>query len=605
MIVLPPLVWALLALFCPLLAALLIGLFARYSGKFSSWLSLAAVVTSLGAAITLLRAQIARPDRFLLETVPWLAAEGQTIAELGIRLDGVSVTMLVVVTGVATLVQVFSLEYMGKESSRDFGRYYAYHSLFVFSMNLLVLAPNLLQLFLGWELVGLTSYLLIGFYWRKRSAARAAVKAFWLTKLADMGLVLGLVVLFKATGGFSWTAELTEETATLVTGLLFLAVMGKSAQFPLHVWLPDAMEGPTPVSALLHAATMVAAGVFLVVRAYPLFAQAPDTQLVMTYIGAFTALFAAAVAVVQTDIKKVLAYSTCSQLGYMIAALGAGSVMAGYFHLTTHACFKALLFLGAGAVIHAVHSNELTKMGGLAKTMKITTVAFVVGALALAGIPGLSGFFSKDLILETLYEKQLWAPLGCLLVAAFLTAFYMGRVVLLAFFGKPSKRAGRAHDGDAPMSAPLIVLAVLSLGVGYFGRDFATLIGSTYSFHVGPIGIAGTVLALSGLVLSYLMYGSRSVSTESFAFLDPAGRLARSAGVDRAWQYGFRHIALALAQGIGWVDRYVIDGFMNFLGWGTIVGGRALRRVQTGNVSDYVYAVVVGTIALLAWGLYG
>lgn len=606
MIVLPPLVWALLALFCPLLAAIFIGLFARYSGRFSSWLSLAAVLTSLGAAITLLRAQLARPERFLEETVRWLPQGGETLAELGIRLDGTSITMLVVVTAVATLVQVFSLEYMQEESSHAFGRYFGYHSLFVFSMNLLVLAPNLLQLFLGWELVGLTSYLLIGFYWRKPSAARAAVKAFWMTKLADMGLVLGLVVLFTHSGGFSWTATLTPEVATWVSGLLFLAVMGKSAQFPLHVWLPDAMEGPTPVSALLHAATMVAAGVYLIVRTFPLFEQAPDTLTVMTYLGAFTALFAAVIAVVQTDIKKVLAYSTCSQLGYMIAALGAGSVMAGYFHLTTHACFKALLFLGAGAVIHAVHSNELSKMGGLSRSMKLTTVTFVIGALALAGVPGLAGFFSKDLILETLYEKRLWVPLGLLLAAAGLTAFYMGRVVLLAFFGEPRSRAAEhAHDGDAAMSAPLIALAVATVGVGYAASRFAALIGASYAFHVGPVGVLGTALGLGGLALAYMVYGSGAVRLESFALLAPVGRLARSGGVDRAWQYGFRRIALGIAAAVGFIDRYVIDGFMNFLGWGTIVLARRLRRLQTGNVSDYVLAVVVGTIALVAWGLYG
>ncbi len=450
-----PLTLALVALFVPAGAALLIGIVAplRRAGKPAAYLAVAAALASLFAALSLFQHQLLVPHAAVLETVPWLPGVGRTVARLGIRLDGISVPMLVVVTGVASMVQIFSLGYMADEPKPAFGRYFGYHSLFIFSMNLLVLAPNLLQLFMGWELVGLTSYLLIGFYWSKPSAARAAVKAFWVTKFADMGLVIGLITLYRMSGGFDWNASLSIPAATLVSLLLFVAVMGKSAQFPLHVWLPDAMEGPTPVSALLHAATMVAAGVYLVVRANPLFAGAPGTQMVMVWVGSFTALFAAVVAVVQTDIKKVLAYSTCSQLGYMIAALGAGSLMAGYFHLTTHAFFKALLFLGAGSVIHAVHSNELSSMGGLAKKMKLTTVTFVVGALALAGFPGFSGFFSKDLILEALYEKQLWGPLALLMLAAFLTAFYMGRVVFLAFFGKPSEAAEHAHESGISMGS--------------------------------------------------------------------------------------------------------------------------------------------------------
>ncbi|MEZ4226230.1 MAG: NADH-quinone oxidoreductase subunit L [Polyangiaceae bacterium] len=602
-----PVTLALATLALPLAAALLLALVAplRRTGRPAGWLSVAAALLALVAAITLLSQQLAEPDRVILELARWLPVEGRSAAQVGLRIDGISSLMLVVVTGVAFLVQLFSLEYMAEEPPAAFGRYFAFHSLFIVAMNLLVLAPNVLQLFMGWELVGLTSYLLIGFYWSKPSAARAAVKAFWVTKFADMGLVVALIVLYRESSGFAWDAALSAGAASLVTAMLFMAVMGKSAQFPLHIWLPDAMEGPTPVSALLHAATMVAAGVYLVVRTYPLFDAAPDTRAFMTYLGAFTALFAASIAVVQTDIKKVLAYSTCSQLGYMVAALGAGSAFAGFFHLTTHACFKALLFLGAGAIIHAVHSNELSDMGGLFSKMRLTAIAFIVGALALAGVPGLAGFFSKDLILEVLYERGAYAPLAALLAAALLTAFYMGRVVFLAFFGKASRAASHAHDGRAPMSLPLVILAGLSVVVGLFGAPLAGLSGATYHFHVGSVGLLGTGLGLAGLGLAYLVYGRRTLSEASFAFLAPLGKLARSGAVDRAYELGFRRVMLSVAAAIGWFDRYVVDGVMNFLGWAALVGSRGARRMQSGNVSDYVYAVVAGAVLLLAWGMFG
>ncbi len=349
----------------------------RHSGKPAAYLSVFGATVSLGAAIVLFT-QFLGETSGLQDLHTWLPHDGTALATVGIQLDGVSVSMTLIVTLVAWCVQVFSLGYMADEPPAAFGRYFTYHSFFIFSMLTLVLAPNMLQLFAGWELVGLTSYLLIGFYYRKPSAARAAVKAFWVTKFADMGLLLGVILLFATTGAFAFNGTLPADWANIITLCIFIGVMGKSAQFPLHIWLPDAMEGPTPVSALLHAATMVAAGVFLVVRADPLFAQAESTRLFMAYIGGFTALFAACIAVVQDDIKKVLAYSTCSQLGYMICALGAGSLMGGYFHLTTHAFFKALLFLGAGAVIHAVHSNDMKDMGGLFSKMNVLATVFIL-----------------------------------------------------------------------------------------------------------------------------------------------------------------------------------------------------------------------------------
>jgi NADH-quinone oxidoreductase subunit L len=601
----PPLTWALVALLSPAAVALLIGIVAplRRTGYGAAYLSLAAAFASLAASAALVRAQLLAPDTVLVYATRWLEVLGQPLAEVGVRLDGISVTMLFVVTSVASAVQVFSLGYMSDEPRASFGRYFGLHSLFIFSMNLLVIAPNLLQVFAGWELVGLTSYLLIGFWWQKPSAARAAVKAFWITKLADMGLLVALILLFSWTGGFSWEARLTPAEVTIVTLLIFLGVMGKSAQFPLHVWLPDAMEGPTPVSALLHAATMVAAGVYLVVRVNPLFSAAPDTLLVMSWIGGFTALFAATVAVVQTDIKRVLAYSTCSQLGYMVCALGAGSLMSGFFHLTMHAFFKALLFLAAGSVIHAVHSNELSDMGGLMKKMRLTGAAFIVGSLALAGIPPLAGFFSKDLILEVVFERGLWGPFAMLMAAAFLTAFYMGRVVFLAFFGEPTQRARKAHEHGFSMGAPLALLAFASVFAGLFGGGLALLYGVPYAFHLSGIGMAATGLALAGFLLAWLIYGKRALSVESFAFLAPIGQLARSGALDRAYEATYRHGMLAFAAVVGWFDRYVIDGVMNLSAWLTITAGQRLRRLQTGNVQDYVYAVAAGAVVLAAWGI--
>ncbi len=601
-----PLFLALVALLVPLGAALVIAVVAplRRRGTPAAMLSVAAVLVTLGIAIKLFADQLAAPHQVVLRTIPWLPNGAGTLAEVGIRLDGISIPMLVVLATVAACVQIFSLGYMADEPAPARGRYFGLHSLFVFAMGLLVLAPNLLELFLGWELVGVTSYLLIGFYYQKPSAARAAVKAFWVTKFADMGLVLGLIALFVTTGTFSWNATPPAAWLTPITLLMFLGVMGKSAQFPLHVWLPNAMEGPTPVSALLHAATMVAAGVYLIVRASPLFMQAETTLTVMVWIGGFTALFAAVLAVVQTDIKRVLAYSTCSQLGYMICALGSGSVMGGFFHLTTHAFFKALLFLAAGSVIHAVHSNELEHMGGLFKRMKLTSSVFLVGALALAGIPGLAGFFSKDLILEAVAEKGLWIPFGALMAAAFLTAFYMARVIFLAFLGKPNEHAKHAHEGGPAMAIPLVVLGTLSVATGYFGRSLATMYGVEYDFRAGPVGMGASALGLAGIAVGWFVYGRRGVSTSAFEFLEPVARLARSSALDNMYELLYRRALLMFAGAIGWFDRYVVDGIMNLLAWSTIMAGRRLRRLQTGNVQDYVYAVVAGAVVLAAWGIF-
>lgn len=590
---------ALLALFAPAAAAVLLVVlpWVRFMGLPAALVTVAGSVTSLGAALAL----VLKRQGDVHFVVPWILAQGRPVAEVGVHVDDVAAPMLVVVTVVALCVQIFSLSYMHDEKPRSYGRYFALHALFLFAMNLLVLAPNLLELFAGWELVGLASYLLIGFWFEKPSAAKAAVKAFWMTKLGDMGFLFGLLWLYVATGTFDWTAPASVGTATAVSALLFFAVVGKSAQFPLHVWLPDAMEGPTPVSALLHAATMVAAGVYLVVRADPLFAAAPATREVMVWVGATTAVFAALLALVQSDLKKVLAFSTCSQLGYMVTALGAGSAFAGFFHLGTHAFFKALLFLAAGSVIHAVHTNDIREMGGLKKSMPLTTTAFGIGALSLAGIPPFAGFFSKDLVLHTLEGKMAWVPWVMLMASAFLTAFYMGRVLLKAFFGAPSAKGSHAHEGGPALWGPLLVLMVPAVLAGFLGRVLAEGMRVEYETHFFALTpIVATSMGLSGLVAAVLVFGRGGVAP----FAATLERLDRAGLVDRTWELLYRGVLLSLARVIGWFDRYVVDGVINLLGYVSIELGVGVRKLQSGLIRDYAFAVALGVVLLALWGTW-
>ncbi len=571
----------------------------RHTGRPAAWLSTLSSLASFVIALFVLRdvAPLGSPAEEW--TLPWLIHGGKVIAEVGIHVDAISATMLVVVTCVAACVQVYSLGYMANEPKPALGRYYTWHSLFIVAMGGMVLAPNLLQFLAGWELVGLCSYLLIGYYWTKPSAGKAAVKAVWVTRLADIGLMSGIVLLYVQTGGFSWDAE---GVSPWVPALLFMGVMGKSAQVPLHVWLPDAMEGPTPVSALLHAATMVAAGVFLVVRCWPLFEGAEALLTAMSWIGAVTALAAAITATVQTDIKKVLAYSTCSQLGYMVAGLGSGEMLGGYFHLTTHAFFKALLFLGAGSVIHAVHSNELGEMGGLAKKIRGTTVLFGIGTFALAGLPGLSGFFSKDLLLEQVAHAGQWGPLAILLVVAALTPFYMMRVFCMAFLGEPGPKSSHAHESPAIMLAPMALLAVPALALGFGGGAFATVLGLEYHFAFTTVGAVATFAGLSGLVLGYAKFGLGRLPALEFPGV---ANWVRSGPVDSAWRLGWERAFLPVAAVVGWTDRYVVDAVVNLSGWVTLAAGDRLRRLQTGSAHDYLYAAALGAVLIAGAGVVG
>ncbi|GDX81366.1 NADH dehydrogenase subunit 5 [Deltaproteobacteria bacterium] len=576
----------------------------RHTGRPAAWLSTLTAVASFVIALLVLRdvAPMGAPPE--LWTMPWLVHGGRVIAEVGFRVDAVSASMLVVVTCVAACVQVYSLGYMSHEPKPALGRYYAWHSLFIVAMAGLVLAPNLLQLVAGWELVGLCSYLLIGFYWAKPSAGKAAVKAVWVTRFADIGLMCGLVLLYVETGGFAWEgfSWANPGASELVAALLFLGVMGKSAQVPLHVWLPDAMEGPTPVSALLHAATMVAAGVFLVVRCWPLFEGAETLLVAMSWIGAITALVAAITASVQTDIKKVLAYSTCSQLGYMVAGLGSGEMLGGYFHLTTHAFFKALLFLGAGSVIHAVHSNEMGEMGGLRKKIPLTAALFAIGTFALAGFPGLSGFFSKDLLLEEVAHGGQWGPLAILLFVAGLTPFYMMRVYCLVFLGEPSEKSNHAHESPLVMLAPMALLAIPAAVLGFGAGSFGELLGHEYHFAVTPVGAAATVAGLLGLGLGYAKFGMGQLASLELPGL---AAFVRSGPIDNAWRLCWERGLLPVARNVGWFDRYVVDGLVNFSGWITLEAGDRIRRLQTGSAHDYLYAAALGAVLIAVAGVVG
>jgi NADH-quinone oxidoreductase subunit L len=634
---------ALVSLLLPALSFLILAIVApfRRSGRPAAFTSIIFAAGSLAAAIGAWRGHAeGQVTRLAWE---WLPSNGVSIATVGVLADGDSTLMLILVALVAFLVQLYSLEYLHDEPPAALGRYYTYHSLFAFSMMGVVLAPNLLQLFISWELVGLCSFLLIGFWYQKPEAARAAVKAFWTTKAGDVGLLIGIILLWRVTGTFDLgelrtlvtNGTIPVEGLSLITFCIYLGAVGKSAQFPLHTWLPDAMEGPTPVSALIHAATMVTAGVYLLHRTVFLFP--PDVLMVVAWIGAFTALLAAVLACVQDDIKRVLAYSTVSQLGYMMAAIGAGFSAAGFFHLITHGLFKALLFLGAGAVIHAVHSNDLPHMGGLAKKMPQTALVFVIGTLSLAGIPLFGGFLSKEEILGATLTGNQIGPFVLLMIVAFLTAFYMFRVVFLAFYATPAAtghyvNAGpgtvvsglsRTHDGppegghyaaphDPPavMMLPLWVLAALSLAVGVY----STVVGRVLQFgpgaesaaeHVAPAWLtpAAVGVAIAGIALAWLVYQRRTIN---------AGKLAaafgpiRTAALHKFWiddiYEGILALALlAFSRIIGWLDRYLVDGVLNVVSAWTVSTGGLLRTVQTGRAQDYVYGVAVGLLILLLW----
>lgn len=545
--------------------------------------------------------------------------------DMGIQLDPISVMMLIVISTVSLMVHIYSFGYMHGE--RGFQRYYAFLSLFTMSMLGLVVATNIFQMYMFWELVGVSSYLLIGFYYTSPAAIAASKKAFIVTRFADMFFLIGILIYgyYCKSFGFDFNSEgFAQGGYMLPTALvlMFIGGAGKSAMFPLHIWLPDAMEGPTPVSALIHAATMVVAGVFQVARLFPLWiGYAPDALSIVAWVGAFTAFYAASVACAQSDIKRVLAFSTISQIAFMMVALGVcteittghehpGSLgyMASMFHLFTHAMFKALLFLGAGCIIHAVHSNEMSAMGGLRKYMPITHITFLIACLAISGIPPFSGFFSKDEILSACFA---YSPfMGWIMTAiAAMTAFYMFRLYFGIFWGTENKQLHAEHTPhEAPltMTFPLMFLAVVTCVAGFipFGH-FVSADGQAYDIHL-DWNVAGTsiVIAVGAIALAtYIYKGERQPVADAAA--EKLQKLHRWAYkrfyMDEVYQYITHRIIFAhVSKPIAWFDRHVVDGFFNFLASGSHALSFRIRGLQSGAVQKYAYVFFVGILLLLA-----
>lgn len=567
--------------------------------------------------------------QYIVFNVNWLAFTDDLVIRLGFYLDSISAMMLIVITTVSFMVHLYSLGYMHGE--RGFQRYYAFLSLFSFSMLGLVVATNIFQMYIFWELVGVSSYLLIGFYYTKHAAVSASKKAFIVTRFADLGFLIGILVLsfysktfdfaalttnpMEALGGAAGTTFLGASVLTWGLVLIFIGGMGKSAMMPLHIWLPDAMEGPTPVSALIHAATMVVAGVFLVARMFPVYILEASATTFVAIIGAATAFYAAVVACTQLDIKRVLAFSTISQIAFMMVALGVAGLgmgevshhglgyMASMFHLFTHAMFKALLFLGAGALIHAVHSNDYTAMGGLRKYMPITHWTFLIGCLAIAGIPPFSGFFSKDEILSAAYAWSPWMGVWMTMVAA-LTAFYMFRLYYLIFWWKKHDTAHHTpHDAPWTMSVPLIFLAAVSCVAGFipFGH-YVTWDNMPYDIHLDPtIAVTSVVIAIAAIALATVMYRKENAI--------PA-RLR--AAMPHLWNWAFHRfywdelymfithkiIFNLICRPIAWFDRHIIDGTMDAFANITNKASFAIRGLQSGQIQTYVRVYLIGALLL-------
>ena len=618
------LVW-LIPLF-PLVGTLINAVFGRFIGHKAHWIAVPAVLASFVTSC-LVFGRVWHGETWTGDLFPWVVA-GSFKAPVTAQVDQLTAVMLLAVTGVGFLIHLYSAGYMHDDDG--YARFFTYMNLFVFSMVMLVLAGNFLLFYVFWEAVGLCSYLLIGFWYEKKSASDAGKKAFIVNRVGDFGFGLGVMLIWVTFGTLQFgevfakaDASVSTNTYLAIALLLFMGACGKSAQLPLFTWLPDAMEGPTPVSALIHAATMVTAGVYMVARCHKLFEMAPLSLEIVAWVGGLTALFAASIGLVQTDIKRVLAYSTISQLGYMFVGVGVGAYAAGVFHLVTHAFFKALLFLGAGSVIHGLSGEQdLRKMGGLAPRMMTTTVTFLVGAFGLAGIPPLAGFFSKDEILGAVFHGHRYLLWAMLLLGAFMTAFYTFRLVFLAFFGgprMPKEVAHHIHESPAVMTIPLIVLAVLTVVAG-LAVGIPSSQGTAFAHFLAPVlpleesehsaGVAFSLLVLSALVaiagvaLAWMVYGRTPVRAASIGVArNPLHKiLIDKYYVDEIYDALFVKPIYQLSLWLARVfDPRVIDGLVNGVATTVASWSRGLRRVQTGFVMNYALGILLGAVAVIAY----
>ena len=606
-------VWVIL--FAPLLAAALITLFTRRSQGLSAALSIGAILVGFVCALQVFSA-LGGGQALSPTPIQWLDV-GPVHIQIGAVVDRLSVLMLLVVTGVGAAIQIYSLGYM--KGDPGLSRYYACMSLFTFSMLGIVLADNFIQMFIFWELVGLSSYLLIGYWFERPSATAAGIKAFLVNRVGDFGFMLGILMLWALAGTFDFAQlqsrlpglHLTAGTIALIGLLIFCGTLGKSAQFPLHVWLPDAMEGPTPVSALIHAATMVAAGVYMLSRVIWLLAPSPLALEVISFIGGFTALMAGLIAVAQNDIKRILAYSTLSQLGYMVMAVGLGGDLQAMFHLTTHAFFKALLFLTAGSVIVALHhEQDIWKMGGLRQKMPVTFAAFLIGTLALAGVWPLSGFYSKDEILMLALEHNV----GLFVLAAFtalLTAFYMGRAFGVVFLGRPRDQHAfdHAHESPLVMTGPMLFLALLSVVGGWFSAvpHFLQPAEGAPEHNLG-LQIGLLAIPALGFLVSGLIYwrGNPSDAPLQRALGPLYGVVQNKFYLDEFYASLVKYTQGVIAAVCDFTDRWIIQGLaVGGLSLGVGLAGRVVNLFQTGQVRTYALLFGVGVVLVVYFSLIG
>lgn len=599
----------------PLASFVLLLVFGKKLKESSAYVGIAMTLLSFAFAVVALVDRLQSPT-YKAEAV-WLTI-GDVQLTAGFEINPLNALMLVVVSLVSFLVHTYSKGYMHGDDR--FHIFYAYLGLFTFAMLGLVMSPNLLQTYIFWELVGLGSFLLIGFWFYKEEAKAAAKKAFIMTRIGDVGLLIGMILLFWQVGSLEYDeifraveeGTLSSGMITLTALLIFIGAVGKSGQFPLHSWLPDAMEGPTPVSALIHAATMVAAGVYLVAALFPLFTASETALLTVAVIGAFTAIFAASIGLVQKDIKRVLAYSTVSQLGYMMLALGSAGYVAGVFHLTTHAFFKALLFLAAGSVIHAVATQNIEKMGGLWKKLPLTGPLFLIGTMAISGVPLLSGFFSKDEILLATWASGHTVLFWLAVIAAFFTAFYMFRLFFMVFAGESRSEVKEVKESPAVMTVPMVILGLLAIFAGYMNTPwFGTFLGDWLvegNAALGPAHVEGpawimyvvTAISLAGILLAWLIYGKRSISRDWLTAKVPAlyNILYNKYYVDEFYQYTVVKATFFVSRVVRFVEVYIVGGAVFLISGIVKVFSTLGSWMQNGQTQMYGAVAAVG-LALL------